>query len=49
MKKVLMVLLIVSGSFLAGCGQQGALYFPNDEPVTEAEQQTETDVGIEEQ
>ncbi|EGR9009229.1 lipoprotein [Vibrio vulnificus] len=38
MKKILTVLLTLSVAFLAGCGQSGALYIPDDAQQSEQSQ-----------
>ncbi|EGR0047276.1 lipoprotein [Vibrio vulnificus] len=38
MKKILTVLLTLSVAFLAGCGQSGALYIPDDAQQSEQPQ-----------
>ncbi|EKO5176086.1 lipoprotein [Vibrio vulnificus] len=38
MKKILTVLLILSVALLAGCGQSGALYIPDDAQQSEQPQ-----------
>lgn len=42
MRKIVNLLLLISITLLAGCGQRGPLYFPSEEtqPTTSVEQTT---------
>jgi predicted small lipoprotein YifL len=42
MHKGLLVSLVVSVLVLAGCGQSGGLYMPDDTPQQKEQQQTQT-------